>query len=179
MDHNYDGIRELDNPLPGWWLVTFFGTIIFAFIYWLHYDVAGTGKLNLEVLKEDMAHIEQLRQKAEAEGPKFDNETLSALMQDPQALAKGGQEYASKCAACHGSQGEGLIGPNLTDSYWIHYKGELSGIAQVINEGVLDKGMPAWKGLISPPMVANVTAFVGSLKGKNLPGKEPQGEDIR
>src|SRR5574343_592852 len=92
--HEYDGIKEFDNPLPGWWLVTIYATIIFAFIYVIHYEFGS--------------------------GP--------TLAQEPKVLAMGAEVFTGKCASCHGNELQGLIGPNLTDKYWIHGKGKISDI---------------------------------------------------
>ena len=169
LNHEYDGIRELDYPLPGWWLATFFVTIIFGAIYWMHYDVSGSGPTLSEELAMDMAKIETLREKAAAEAPQVTEEALAAMIQDSQALEAGKAEYVAKCAACHGQVGEGLIGPNLTDSHWKNTDGTLVGMHKVLVVGVVEKGMPAWKGLIADDLLKQVAAYVASLKGSNPP----------
>ncbi|MCS6838795.1 MAG: c-type cytochrome [Bdellovibrionaceae bacterium] len=167
--HEYDGIQEFDNPLPGWWLLTFFGTIIFSFLYYLHYEVAS-GPNQEEQLKKSLAAIESLKKG----GPALDDEKLLALFQSS-SPDKGKSIYAAKCAACHGAQGEGLIGPNLTDTHFIHGGSPLA-MYNVISNGVLDKGMPPWKDQLSFDDSVAVTAFVYKLKGTFAAnGRPPQG----
>lgn len=169
--HNYDGIEEFDNPLPGWWLVTFFGTIIFSFIYYLHYEV-GSGPNQAQQLAEDLAIIQSLKKG----GPALDEEKLAAMVSQEQ-LDKGAQAFAAKCAACHGAKGEGLIGPNLTDKHFLHGNKRMDMYA-VISNGVLDKGMPPWKDQMSSDELAAVTNYVFSLKGTFVAGKPPQGQEL-
>lgn len=171
--HEYDGIQELDNPLPAWWLGTFFVTIIFGFIYWIHYSFGG-GLTLVQEMDKSLAQIQSLKKS----GPVQTEESLSALLSG-QDLAGGKLVYEGKCAACHGAQGEGLIGPNLTDNAWIHDRGSLVGIYKVIQQGVLEKGMPAWGEQLKVEEINSVTAYVVSLKGKNIPGKPAQGEVVQ
>ncbi len=169
LNHEYDGIRELDYPLPGWWLTTFFITIIFGIIYWIHYDLSGAGPTLSQELEKDMAQIESLRNKAAADAPQVTEEALAALVQNSDAVTKGQAEYMAKCAACHGNAGEGLIGPNLTDKYWKNTDGTLVGMHKIVVHGVVEKGMPAWKGLIPDNLIKNVAAYIHSLQGSNPP----------
>lgn len=170
--HNYDGITEYDNPLPTWWLATFFGTIIFAFIYFIHYEFGG-GQTLTEELKVATQELEKLRPHNEA----FEtDQELLALMKDPSLLALGNSTYTAKCSACHASELQGLVGPNLTDKYWIHGQGKLSDIAQVIRKGVLDKGMPSWESILSKDEVVGLVAYINSKKNSQPTGaKAPQG----
>ena len=171
LDHEYDGIQELDNNLPLWWLWTFFGAIIFSFIYFLHYSYTGDGPTLDQELKEAMAQIEEQRKGAEK-----GSETQEV---DPAELLASGQKvYQNFCASCHMENGGGSVGPNLTDDYWIHGNSTAE-ITQVIKVGILDKGMPAWDGVLRPADITAVVAFVESLKGQNVSGgKEPQGDKI-
>lgn len=172
LDHDYDGIRELDNQLPEWWLAIFFATIIFAFIYWLHYQIAG-GLTTRQELAVAMKKIQEQR----PAGPQFTDEKLAALF-SADAISKGREVFAGKCAACHGPAGGGLIGPNLTDKFWLHGKGSRTDIATVIAVGVTDKGMPAWGETLPEGDVVAAAAFVYSLKNSNVPGgKPPQGQE--
>lgn len=175
LEHEYDGIRELDNPLPGWWLATFYGTIVFALLYVGYYHL-GTGPSLVEELQRDMAEISEKAKPAEGpSGP--DESALLAVLEDPAALRLGKEQYAAKCASCHGNQGEGSIGPNLTDAYWIHGDGSITAIATVVSDGVAAKGMPPWKGLLKEDELVAVVGFVKSLKGtKPANAKAPQGE---
>lgn len=175
MEHNYDGIQEYDNPLPAWWLITFFGTIIFGFHYWIHYEFGGGATLNQE-LKSDLAAVKALTPNTENVDKE---ETLAALVKSDTALAQGKEVYAAKCAACHGPEMQGLIGPNLVDEYWIHGKGKLVDIAVVVRKGVLDKGMPNWDNQLKDAEIQSVTAYIYAGRGtKPANSKPPQGEKI-
>lgn len=174
--HEYDGIKELDNPLPKWWQVTFYLTIIFSIIYYGYYELGSGPSTQLE-LEQDLAKISQDQQKAEASAPKAEDVDFKALIANAEAMQRAQGHFASKCAACHGQKGEGLIGPNLTDNYWIHDKGSFVGVVKIIEKGVLDKGMPPWKGVIPDAEVKELSAYVLSLKGTNPPNaKAPQGD---
>ncbi|MBT4760613.1 MAG: c-type cytochrome [Bdellovibrionaceae bacterium] len=175
LDHEYDGIQEYDNPLPNWWLFTFYIMIVFTPIYIYHYHY-GSGLSLTEELNADMAKIQAVAVKKEAKLQAVSNEELLALMGDNAALAVGKTMYAKNCVACHGAVGEGGIGPNLTDKYWIH-GGSLKDIMVVIQNGALDKGMPEWKNILKPNELQAVTAYVGTLMGTDPDkAKAPQGE---
>ncbi len=172
--HDYDGIRELDNQLPNWWLWSFYLTIIFSIPYVFYYHVFNGPTLNQEYLREKEA-IEYARALNKKDLPAHDEKTLLAAFANPEVRARGKQVFQSKCVSCHGAQGEGGIGPNLTDEYWLHGAKPLE-IAKVVDEGVLDKGMPGWKAMMSPEEVQAAVAYVNSLRGTNPPGgKGPQG----
>jgi cytochrome c oxidase cbb3-type subunit 3 len=175
-EHQYDGIQEFDNPLPNWWLWTFLLAIIFSFHYWIHYELGGGPGQN-EELKADLAQIETLKKNSPQ--PSDKEEELALLLNSDQAISEGRAVFSSKCAACHGPQLQGLIGPNLTDEYWIHGQGKLTDIVGVIRKGVLDKGMPPWEGLLKEGEVKAVAAFIKKQSGTNPPNpKSPQGEKI-
>lgn len=176
--HEYDGIQEFDNPLPGWWLATFLGTIIFAFIYWIHYSFQPGTSINDE-FEAAWKQVQSVQAQAQASAPAFDEQKLLAAIEDPARNQQGSAIYASKCAACHGNKGEGLVGPNLTDMFWIHGTGKTTDLAQVIAKGVLDKGMPAWQTMMPADELLNVIVYVAKFKGQNVPGKPPQGNQIQ
>jgi cytochrome c oxidase cbb3-type subunit 3 len=179
-DHDYDGIQEYDNPLPNWWLTVFLGTIIFGFLYWLHY-FSGAAPTQIEELRSDMVKIEAQSKAAEASGaakPDSDDD-IKKLANDTTVLAQGKAVFLGKCAACHGPQLQGVIGPNLTDEYWIHGKGTPSDISAVVHAGVLDKGMPSWGTMLTDAEIRSVVVFVVSMQGSNPPNpKAPQGEKV-
>ncbi len=176
--HAYDGIHELDNPLPGWWLTTFYLTVIFGIVYWVYYEFGSGPTLDKE-LQTKMESIQTQQSKAEATKQDTPQENLMAMVKDKEVLEAGRAEYIAKCAACHGSVGQGMIGPNLTDDYWIHGDGSIAAMIKVANEGVLDKGMPPWKGVISPELLEKVSIYVYSIRGSNPDGaKAPQGNKI-
>lgn len=176
--HDYDGITEYDNPLPTWWLTAFFATIIFGAIYYLHYEIAGGPTLKQELaaaMKEIEAH------KSAAAPVIAETEAdVEAATKDDQVVKLGAATFEGKCAACHGAQLQGMIGPNLTDKYWIHGKGTRLDMLKVIREGVADKGMPPWGALLKREEQYAVVAYVLSKKGSNPPNpKAPQGELVK
>lgn len=173
MNHNYDGIQELDNPLPGWWLATFYITVVFSVFYYLYYQMGSGPSLVQEYEQSVTEQDVKDRSKPKAPAPKDDE--LLAMASDGAKKSAGQAIFATRCASCHADKGQGNIGPNLTDSYWIH-GGKISNIYKVVSEGVLEKGMPAWSAVLKPEELNNVVAFVWSLKGTNVPGgKAPQG----
>lgn len=177
-NHEYDGIQEFDNPLPGWWLVTFYGAIIFAAIYYFNITFNNGSTLAGEF---DVAW-KQVQELKAANAPKtteVNADELNAKVAEPARIADGAKLFEAKCANCHGQKGEGLVGPNLTDNAWIHGKGTPADIHTVVYNGVLDKGMLAWKDMLTPDELTNAVAFVYSLKGTNVPGKAPQGEPVQ
>lgn len=179
MDHEYDGIQELDNPLPGWWLMTFYLTIIFSIGYVLYYYAFG-GLNSDQELAASMEKIELRRAEvAVPGGDEKDESVLVAMSSDRARIEAGQKEYLVKCMACHGNLGQGLIGPNLTDEYWIHGDGSITKIIEVVNKGIPEKGMPPWEGLMPPDIIENVVFYVVSIQGTNPPGaKPPQGNKL-
>ncbi len=166
--HVYDGIEEADNELPKWWLLTFYGAIIFSVGYWFIYHEFKVADLPTEAY---LAEVEALA----GAGQEPTAEYLETLAADPAQMKDGAEIFAQNCVACHEPRGEGKIGPNLTDDYWLH-GGSVMDIYKVVSEGVLEKGMPSWKGPLGSKRTRLVTAYVTTLRGKNVPGKEPQGE---
>lgn len=174
--HIYDGIEENDYPLPGWWTWSFLLSIIFAFLYYIHYEFAPVPDLQGE-LQIALDKIEQ--HKKNQPQPLESEDSLSALMSSKDILAAGKAQYESKCTACHGDQLQGGIGPNLTDPFWLHGKGTRMDVVKVIREGVPDKGMPPWGPLMKKDEVIAVAAYIINKKGSNPPGaKAPQGEKV-
>lgn len=179
LDHNYDGIQEFDNPLPNWWLATFYGAIIFSVLYVGYYHFGPGPSLN-EELASDLAQIKAQEAAGKKATPPSGETELAAAYADSGKRAAGKKIFGEKCMVCHGASGEGQIGPNLTDAYWIHGSGALSSLAKVISEGVPEKGMPPWQAMLKPDEIVAVVAHVKSLQGtKPAKGKEPQGELIK
>jgi cytochrome c oxidase cbb3-type subunit 3 len=177
LDHSYDGIREYDNPMPRWWLLTFAGTIIFSIIYLFNVGPVGNGEGRIADYDADVARFAALHPQPTAADAPVDR--LLALSGNQAALADGKQVYATNCAVCHRPDGGGLIGPNLADANWIH-GGAVSDIYRTVVSGVLDKGMPPWGKTLKPEQVEAVVAYVASLKGSNPPNpKAPQGELVK
>jgi cytochrome c oxidase cbb3-type subunit 3 len=180
--HSYDGIQELNNPLPGWWLATFYITIVFGIGYYGYYELLG-GPSHDEQLEQTMAAIQAKQKKFElAEAKNAENDAnidLAGFLENAEVMKTGEEHYKAKCAACHGQQGEGLIGPNLTDKYWIHSKGQAEGLLTAIRKGFPTKGMPPWEAIIPKKDHVALAAYVFSLQGTEPEGgKEPQGELI-
>ena len=174
LEHNYDGIQEYDNPLPTWWVTLFWISIVFAIFYPVYYHY-GHGKLVVEAYNEDMVAFYELQAEQLLAMGEIKESTLVGLMDDDAMMATGASLFVSKCAQCHGDKGEGNIGPNLTDGYWLH-GGKLTDIYYTVTEGVPSKGMLAWKNQLGPAEIMSVSAFVGSLRDSNpSPAKEPQG----
>lgn len=178
LDHDYDGIKELDHPLPLWWVFIFVGTVVFSIPYYFYYTHAD-GPGNRDELEEKMAHIKKIQEEYEAREGGFNVDKYKRFVASAEAAKMGKKAYASNCAACHGQKGEGLIGPNLTDAYWMHGDGKLASVYQTIAKGVTSKGMPAWKQALSEEELMAVTDYVLKFKGKKVKGKEPQGELIK
>lgn len=174
-DHNYDGIIELDNSLPPWWVYMFYGTIAFGFVYVFYFHFldgpSQADEYNKEIELASLKKTEMLKQTA----GKVDENTVT-LLTEAADIAKGKSSYITKCAACHGQAGEGGVGPNLTDDYWIH-GGNISSIFKTIKYGVQEKGMIAWEAQMQPLEMQQVSSFIMSLKGTNpANGKAPQGD---
>jgi cytochrome c oxidase cbb3-type subunit 3 len=178
MDHAYDGIREYDNPLPGWWRAIFWASIVFAAGYWVWFHVVDWGKTpqaKYELALGEYAAQKGQREKAELRDISEDTFTRNAS--DPKVVAHGKEIYASRCASCHAPEGQGLIGPNLTDRYQLHGSTRMD-IFKTVRGGVPGTAMLAWGEQMPPADVVAVTAFVTTLRGHDLTGKEPQGQPV-
>lgn len=171
--HVYDGIVEHDNPLPRWWLLTFYGAIAFAAFYWFHFEGFHSGKSPEEELAT--AAAEDAKKKA-ASGKALSGEALAALSKDAGVVADGAKTFTESCAVCHGTRGEGKIGPNLTDRAWLHGSSPDKVFATIAN-GVPAKGMPAWEPQLGARKTQALTAFVLSVRNTDVPGKAAQGVD--
>lgn len=175
LDHDYDGIQELDHPLPFWWIVLFTGTIVFSIPYYFYYTHAG-GQDIRATFEENFSKVKKIQADYEAKAGGFDVDAYNAFIGTEEAQKLGAKAYRRQCAACHGMNGEGGIGPNLTDNYWMNGNGQLASVYDVIAKGVPAKGMPAWKQTLDDKQMMAVTAHVLKMKGKNVEGKEAQGE---
>lgn len=175
MDHDYDGIRELDNALPPWWKYGFYITIALAVVYVFNFHVFGTGKNPIQEYQAEMAEGKRVEEAYKAKTKDLVDEN-NVILADAGGIAEGGILYKQSCVACHGQAGEGGIGPNLTDEYWLH-GASMNNIYKTIKLGYPDKGMQAWETMYSPVQMKNLASFVKSLKGTKPPnGKAPQGE---
>jgi cytochrome c oxidase cbb3-type subunit 3 len=175
LDHDYDGIREYDNPMPRWWLWIFYATIIFVPFYYVAPAPFGEGDGVVAAYEADVAaHKAAMPPEATTVAALTDDE-YRARSRDAAVLAEGKAVYDANCAACHRPDGGGIIGPNLTDDSWIH-GATPNAIHTTIVEGVLEKGMPPWGRILRPQQVDAVTAYVISLHGTNPPApKAPEG----
>lgn len=175
LDHDYDGIRELDNALPPWWKYGFIFTIMVGIIYLLNFHVLGYGKNPTEEYEAEMTNAAEAKALYESKNAdKIDEANLK--MPDAQGLDKGKDIFTTSCWPCHGKLGEGGAGPNLTDDYWIH-KGSLTDIYQSIKHGYPDKGMQSWEKNFSPKEINDLAGFIKTLRGSNPPNaKAPQGD---
>lgn len=177
LDHEYDGIQEFDNPLPNWWLATFYGAIVFSFLYVGYYHF-GSGPAPEKELADEMAEIKTTQLQNKQSEPPLTEADLLAVFNDSGRRNAGSILFKEKCSSCHGVQGEGLIGPNLTDKFWIHGDGSLLAIFKTVSEGVPEKGMPPWKALLKKDELQSVVAHVNGLKGtKPANPKAPQGTE--
>jgi len=175
LDHNYDGIKELDNRLPPWWLYCFYGTIIFACVYLYMHEVSHSAPSGVEEYQIAVAKAAVEKEAYLKKAANNIDETTVKLLTDETNLAAGKQVFQSTCFACHGKQGEGGVGPNLTDDYWLH-GGGIADVFKTIKYGWADKGMKSWKDDFSPMQIAQIASYVKSLHGTNPPNaKPPQG----
>ena len=173
-DHNYDGIIELDNSLPPWWVYMFYGTIIFAITYMIYFTYFDGPTQQMEYDTEVAQAIQKKNEFLKKTAALVD-ETSVLILTDATALAKGKSGYITKCAACHGMNGEGLVGPNLTDDYWIH-GGSIKDIFKTIKYGWPEKGMISWESQITPMEMQQISSFIITIKGTNPANpKAPQG----
>jgi cytochrome c oxidase cbb3-type subunit III len=175
LDHEYDGIQELDNNLPSWWVWLFYITIIFSAVYLVYYHVARAGDLQATEYDKEMKAGSAI--KAAAMG-KFESGMAELKpVSDAAALNAGAQTYAKLCAPCHRADGGGLVGPNLTDNYWIH-GANYSDTVKIIWDGVPAKGMITWKAMLKPSDIEAVASYIYTLRGAKLatPGKVPENQ---
>lgn len=172
MEHEYDGIRELDNNLPPWWVAMFIATVIFSVVYLLHYHVFKTGDLQIAEYTKEMekadAEVKEYRSKMSMDI----DENNAVLLVDQSDLDAGKAIYDARCVMCHKAKGEGDIGPNLTDEFWI-YSGDIKAIFKVIKTGT-SNGMPEHASMLNPIQIQQVASFISNLP--YTPGKEPQGD---
>lgn len=177
LDHDYDGIKELDHPLPLWWVFVFIGTVVFGIPYYFYYVHADGPTARIE-MNERLAQIYKKQADYEAKTGGFNVEKYNSFVVTEEGKKLGRKVYKRKCSACHGAKGEGIIGPNLTDKFWMHGNGKLASVYSTIAKGVTNKGMPAWKQVLDEDSMMAVTAYVLQFKGRNIQGKEAQGKEI-
>lgn len=175
-DHEYDGIKELDNRLPPWWLYGFYVSILFAVVYLINYEVLGTGKHQDEEFQAEMMQAEEDVKVYLASLGDLIDESNVTLATESADINAGKAIYEANCAVCHAVDGGGGVGPNFTDKYWLH-GGDMPSIFTTIKYGVPSKGMIAWEAQLSPKKMQQVASYIYSMEG-TAPAdpKEPQGE---
>jgi len=175
--HEYDGIQELDNDMPKWWVNLFLVTIVFSALYLMWYHLPFFPSLSLideyALAAKTSAEAAQ-KQRSLQSSDAYD---YAAAVKDPSFVAKGKETFLATCAACHANDGGGGVGPNLTDQFWLH-GGAPDKIEHTVLAGVAEKGMPAWESVLGTDKVREVVGFILTLKGtKPLTPKQPQGVD--
>jgi cytochrome c oxidase cbb3-type subunit III len=176
LAHGHDGIYELDNRLPPWWVSMFYATIVFAFVYMGYYHFSGTERGQLVEYDKSMKALAIVRYEAADRQANSVNENTVAALTDKPSIDAGKGTFIGKCAACHGQKGEGTVGPNMTDDYWIH-GGGIKNVFKIVKYGVAEKGMIAWGGQLKPSEIQEVASYLLTLRGTNPPNpKAPQGE---
>ncbi|HEX7365537.1 MAG TPA: cbb3-type cytochrome c oxidase N-terminal domain-containing protein [Pelobium sp.] len=174
--HDYDNIQELDNPIPAWFNWLFYGSVVFALAYLLNYHVFKTGKLQDEEYAIEMKQAEVAKEAYLAKTGNMIDENSVKIDKSAEVLAAGKAVFTQNCVACHGQNAEGVVGPNLTDDFWLH-GGKIGSVFKTIKYGVPEKGMISWEKQLSPKQISDVANYIESLKGSNPANpKAPQGE---
>lgn len=170
--HEYDGIQEYDNPTPGWWIWLFIATFIFAIFYYAYYEL-GTGPTIISLYEEAKASESQFGDLQE------DAASLVSYMENEKMMSYAKSAYATYCITCHGPNGEGTaVGPNMTDNHYKNVK-SIEEIPDVIRNGANNNLMPAWRTALDDNQIIVMSAYMASLRGKNLTGPRPaEGEEI-
>ena len=179
LDHNYDGIKELDNHLPPWWKWLFYGTIAWSVVYIFLFHLSKSLPLSEQEYNVELAQAEEQQRVLKASQPETQIDENALVFTNDAALIQSGKNVFmnNNCGSCHRNDGGGnMIGPNLTDEYWIH-GGDVKNVFAIIKNGVIEKGMPAWGRSMKPSDVRDVAFFVMSLRGSNpANAKGPQGD---
>lgn len=175
LEDDYDGIKELDNKVPPWFNYLFYTTIIFAVIYFLNYQVFKTGMSQAQEYQAEMQAAAVQQAELTKKGTVISAENVK-LLEDRASLNAGKEVFKANCVPCHGPEGGGVVGPNLTDDYWIH-GGGIKNVFHTIKNGVPSKGMPTWMNQLSMKQIQDVASYVISLHGTHpANAKPPQGE---
>lgn len=177
LDHDYDGIQELNHPLPNWWNVIFYVSIFFGIAYFAYYQMMGGPSLKDE-FKKDYAKVVAAQEEYKKQNSAFNAETYASI-NTAEGVKKGEEVFVNNCLPCHGEKGIGDIGPNLTDEYWIVAKSTPETIYNVVFNGSEENGMPPWAEVLTSDEIYQAVAYVSSLKNTHQKGgKAPQGEKI-
>lgn len=173
-DHDYDGIFEFDNDLPPWWKYMFYATIFFGVVYLFNYHIVGSGKLQTAEYELEIQQAALLNPGG-GEGNANEVTHFKPLTEAPK-LEAGKAAFIQNCAACHGQEGQGVVGPNLTDEFWLH-GGDVNDVFKTIKYGVTSKGMVAWQKKLSDDQILEVASYLLSIQGSNpANAKAPQGD---
>jgi cytochrome c oxidase cbb3-type subunit 3 len=162
-EHEYDGISELNNPIPVWFNALFYSTVVFSVVYLLIYQVTGWGLNQDQEYEREMAKAEIEKQEFLAQSANLFDENSIEVDETGTLAANGKALFATNCAACHGANGEGTIGPNLTDRFWLH-GGEIKDIFKTVKYGVPEKGMVPWEQTLTPAQIAEVSNFILTMR---------------
>jgi cytochrome c oxidase cbb3-type subunit III len=174
LDHDYDGIKELNNKIPPWFMAIFYGTIIWTAFYLVDYHILGSGNVQEDEYAVEVQEAAMQREILNKSGLLVNEDNVTQL-DDAASLATGKEIFKKNCVACHGQNGEGLVGPNFTDDYWIHGN-KINDLFRTIKYGVPAKGMISWQSQLDPVQMQEVASYVLTLRGTNPPNqKEPQG----
>lgn len=175
LGHDYDGIRELDNSMPPWWVWMFYATIAYGCVYMYWYHFSDNGSDQLQEYAVEMEEGDLIKQSFLAKMADAINEKDVIAVTSPADIKEGEVIFGKNCAACHQATGAGSVGPNLTDEYWIH-GGGIKNIFKTIKYGVPEKGMIAWAAQLRPSDIQKVSSYILTLAGSNPAGaKEPEG----
>jgi len=176
FEHEFDGIRELDNNLPPWWVALFYISIAFGVVYFSYYHILGYGNSSREQYEQEIEQAQEAVAAYLAKQADSVDETNVTMVEDESLLSMGESIFQANCAACHGSLGEGGVGPNLTDRYWVH-GGSIKDVFKTIKYGVPEKGMISWKSQLRASDMQRVSSYIMTLVGTSPPNaKEPEGE---
>jgi cytochrome c oxidase cbb3-type subunit 3 len=175
IDHEADGIQELDNLLPRWWVWLFYITIIYGFGYMVYYHVAKMGRLQAAEYVRDAAKGEEIKNAALA---KFES-TIATLepSRDSAVLSSGQSIFMKMCAPCHRADGGGLVGPNLCDDYWMHGSNYVDNLKTIVN-GVPEKGMITWRGVLKPNEIQAAASYIYTLRGTHPDNPKPSEDHL-
>ena len=177
LDHDFDGIREYDNPCPGWWHAVLWGTFVFSVLYFIFFHLGTAGWTLAESYGQAAAENVKLRF-ARIGNLQSNEETLLKCMASADFLSVGASVFDAQCKSCHAADGSGLVGPNLTDDHYKNVK-KFMDLVSVVENGAAAGSMPAWRNRLHPNEVILVAAYVASLRGKNKPGQRgAEGEKI-
>ena len=176
LDHEYDGIHELDNNLPPWWIWGFYASIAYAVIY-MFFFITGDSLNTAKEYENEMAAAKEQVDAYLASQPSSIDENTVVVLNDASALSAGAKIFKENCVACHLADGGGSVGPNLTDEYWIH-GGGITNVFTTIKYGVVTKGMIAWKDQLKPEQIQQVASYVLSLQGTTPAAPKPAEGDL-